>query len=82
MDDQDSHDEDNNPIQKLDYERQEMNMDEFNIEFDTLNPPIEIPMDVEEQTDNDFDMPYTAPDVAAEWFNYELKSALTIKYHH
>ena len=31
-------DDDGNPIQKLEAEKQEFNMDEFNIEFDTLNP--------------------------------------------
>lgn len=41
-------------------------MDEFNIEFDTLNPPIEIPGEVEDPIDNDFDLPYSPPDMTQE----------------
>lgn len=38
LDDQQSADEDGNAITKLEYEKQEFNMEEFNIEFDTMNP--------------------------------------------
>lgn len=41
-------------------------MDEFNIEFDTVNPPIDIPNEVADHIDNDFDLPYSPPDVNAE----------------
>ena len=66
MDDQDSQDDDGNAIQKLEYEKQEMNMEEFNIEFDTLTPPIDIPKETEDDIDNDFDLPYSPPDMQAE----------------
>ena len=66
MDEQDSQDEDGNAIQKLEYEKQELNLEEFNIEFDTLNPPIDIPNEVADCIDNDFDLPYSPPDPAAE----------------
>lgn len=36
-------------------------MDEFSVDFNTNNPPIEIPAEVEEDIDNDYDLPYTAP---------------------
>lgn len=65
-DDQDSADEEGNPIQKLEYERQDLNLEEFNIEYDTLNPPVEIPSEVEDHIDNDFDMPYSPPDMQQE----------------
>ena len=48
------------------YERQDLNLEEFNIEFDTMNPPIDIPNPVVECIDNDFDLSYSAPDVNAE----------------
>ena len=41
-------------------------MDEFNIEFDTMNPAIEIPNEVEDPIDNDFDLPYSPPDMVQE----------------
>ena len=41
-------------------------MEEFNIEFDTLNPPIDIPNEVTDDVDNDFDLPYSPPDPQAE----------------
>mmetsp|Transcript_19643 Transcript_19643/g.26562 ORF Transcript_19643/g.26562 Transcript_19643/m.26562 type:complete len:253 (+) Transcript_19643:1413-2171(+) len=63
---QDSQDEEGNPVQKLPYERQELNLEEFNLEFDTMNPPIDIPNEVVEHVDNDFDLPYSPPDVSAE----------------
>lgn len=44
-----------------------MNMEEFNIEFDTLNPPIDIPKETVDDIDNDFDLPYSPPDMQAEW---------------
>ena len=61
-DDQDSQDDDGNPVQKLEYERQDFNVEEFNIEFDTLNPPIDIPNEVADHIDNDFDLPYSPPE--------------------
>lgn len=66
LDDQQSADEDGNAITKLEYEKQDFNMDEFNIEFDTLNPQIEIPSEVDDPVDNDFDLPYSPPDMVQE----------------
>ncbi len=66
MEEQDSQDEDGNAIEKVEYEKQEVNLDEFNIEFDTLNPPIDIPNEVADHVDNDFDLPYTPPDVSGD----------------
>lgn len=62
MEDQDSQDEDGNPIQKIQYERTQLNVEEFDIEFDTMNPPIDIPHPVADPVDNDFNLPYTPPD--------------------
>ncbi len=67
MEEQDSQDEEGNAIEKVEYEKQEVNLDEFNIEFDTLNPPIDIPNEVADHVDNDFDLPYTPPDVSGDW---------------
>ena len=66
MEDQDAEDEDGNPVAKVPYERQPFNMEEFNIDFDTENAPQDIPDEVSDPTDNDFDLPYQPPDVAAE----------------
>ena len=43
-----------------------MNMEEFNIDFDTENPPIDIPAETVEPIDNDFDLPYQPPEMAVE----------------
>ena len=66
LDDQDSQDEEGNPIEKIEYTRNELNLEEFNIEFDTNNPPIDIPNEVADHFDNDFDLPYQPPDLSAE----------------
>ena len=66
MDEQDSQSDGGSPIQKMPYERNEMPMAEFDAEFDTMNPPIDIPNPVVECIDNDFDLPYQPPDVNAE----------------
>jgi len=66
LDDQDSQDEDGNPVQKIPYERNQLNIEEFNIEFDTMNPPIDIPLPVADHIDNDFNLPYTPPDHSGE----------------
>lgn len=63
MESQDSEDEDGNKLQKLPYDRKELNLEDFDNEFDALNPPIEIPDEVEDCIDNDFDLPYSPPDV-------------------
>lgn len=62
MEEQDSQDEEGNPVTKLEYDAQDFPMDDFNIEFDTVNPPIDIPDEVIDDIDNDFDLPYTPPD--------------------
>ena len=65
MDEQgDDEDSDGNPKQKVPYEREEFNMQEFNLEFDVENPPIEIPEEVVDYIDNDFDLPEKAPEAA------------------
>ena len=66
MDEQDSTNEDGEPIEKLEYERKEMNIEAFNEDFDVNNPPIDIPNEVADHIDNDFDLPYSPPDVNAE----------------
>lgn len=63
---QDSADEDGNPIEKTEYIKQEFPLDEFEVEFEAMNPPIEIPEEVVEDIDNDFDIPFTPVDPAAE----------------
>ena len=67
LDEQESQDEDGNAVTKIEYTRVPFNIDEFNIEFDTNNPPIEIPNEVADHFDNDFDLPYSPPDLSAEW---------------
>lgn len=69
LEDQDSNDEDGNPVEKIVYTRTELNIDEFNLEFDTNNPPIDIPNEVADHIDNDYDLPYSPPDLSAEWLN-------------
>lgn len=66
LEDQDSNDEDGNPVEKMSYNRTELNIEEFNLEFDTNNPPIDIPNEVADHFDNDYDLPYSAPDLSAE----------------
>lgn len=66
LDEQDSTNEDGEPIEKLEYERKEMNIEAFNEDFDMNNPPIDIPNEVADHIDNDFDLPYSPPDVNAE----------------
>ena len=44
-----------------------MNMQEFNEEFDGMNPPIDIPDEVAEYVDNDYDLPYSPPNLDGEW---------------
>jgi len=50
----------------MSYNRTELNIEEFNLEFDTNNPPIDIPNEVADHFDNDYDLPYSAPDLSAE----------------
>ena len=66
MDEQESNDEDGNPVEKMAYTKQEFNLTEFDVEFDQANPTIDIPNEVATHIDNDFDLPYTAPDFTAE----------------
>ena len=49
------------------YEKKELNFDSFNEEFDLNNPPIDIPNEVADHIDNDFDLPYSPPDLSAQW---------------
>ena len=63
---QDSQDEDGNALEKLEYQRKELNLDTFNEDFDMNNPPVDIPNEVADHIDNDFDLAYSAPDVSAE----------------
>ena len=65
-DEQDSNDEDGNPVEKMVYTKQEFNLGEFDEEFGNNNPTIDIPNEVAAHIDHDFDLPYTAPDFTAE----------------
>lgn len=47
--------------QKIERERIPFDMDEFNEQFDENNPPITIPPEINDDVDNDFDLPWTAP---------------------
>lgn len=71
---QDSADEDGNPIEKTEYIKQEFPLDEFEVEFEAMNPPIEIPDEVVEDIDNDFDIPFTPVDPSAEWEQLQNKT--------
>ena len=42
-------------------ERPEFPLEDFNLEFEAANAVIEIPEKVEDDIDNDYDLPYTAP---------------------
>lgn len=42
-------------------------MNAFNEDFDINNPYVDIPNEVADHIDNDFDLAYSAPDVSAEW---------------
>ena len=48
------------------YDKSEMNMQDFNDEFDAMNQPIDIPDEVAEYVDNDFDLPYSPPNLGDE----------------
>lgn len=39
---------------------------EFKVEFDSAHPAIQIPPEVKDEVDNDFDLPYTPPTNASE----------------
>jgi len=41
-------------------------MQEFNEEFDGTNPPIDIPDEVADYVDNDYDLPYSPPNLDGE----------------
>ena len=41
--------------------RPEFPLEEFNLEFEAANAVIEIPEKVEDDIDNDYDLPYTPP---------------------
>ena len=66
LEEQDSDDGDGNPKPKVPYDKQEMNMQEFNEEFDGMFPPIDIPDEVAEYVDNDYDLPYSPPNLDGE----------------
>jgi len=48
-------------------------VDEFMVDFNATNPTIEIPSEVVEDIDNDYDLPYTAPTFEWVWVNYEKR---------
>jgi hypothetical protein len=60
---QDSADEDGNPIEKTEYQFEEFNQDDFDAKFDVENPVIEIPDAVNDEVDNDFDLPWSPPEI-------------------
>ena len=47
--------------EKEERERPEFDEEEFMATFDEANAPIEIPPEVNDDIDNDFDLPYTPP---------------------
>jgi len=49
------------PAELPEVERPQFPLDDFMVDFNTNNPPIEIPAEVEEDIDNDYDLAYTAP---------------------
>jgi len=51
-------------------ERPDFDLIEFKTEFDANNPTIEIPAEVVDDIDNDYDLPYSAPSFEKEWKNY------------
>lgn len=48
---------------KPEIKRPEFNTDEFKAEFDLANPEVVIPVAVQEEVDNDYDLAYNAPAV-------------------
>lgn len=54
------------PAEPVEPVRPEFDDKEFKAEFDGANPEVAIPPQVEDEVDNDFDLPYTAPVAAVE----------------
>ena len=48
-------------------DREEFDMEDFDITFNSHNPPITIPDEVSDVVDNDFDLPYSPPEVGGDW---------------
>lgn len=63
---QEDEDEEGNAVEKTEYVPEPFDMEGFNAKFDGENPPIDIPEQVKEDIDNDFDLPWTAPEMG-EW---------------
>ena len=53
--------------QKNERDRPPFDLDEFKEQFDETNAPIQIPADVIDDIDNDFDLPWSAPTFEKEW---------------
>ena len=60
---QDDEDEDGNPVEKTEYVPEPFNEDEFNARFDAENAPVDIPDEVHDEVDNDFNLPWSPPDL-------------------
>ena len=65
-DDQPSEDEEQNKIPKAKMDKEEFDMEDFDITFNSHNPPITIPDEVSDVVDNDFDLPYSPPEVGGD----------------
>ena len=48
-------------------DKEEFDMEDFDITFNSHNPPITIPDEVSDVVDNDFDLPYSPPEVGGDW---------------
>jgi len=62
-------DEENNdqePYEPVSVQRPKFDPTDFNIEFDLANPKIFIPAEIQQDLDNDYDLPYTAPIISHE----------------
>ena len=47
-------------------DKEEFDMEDFDIMFNSHNPPITIPDEVIDVTDNDFDLPYSPPELGGD----------------
>lgn len=54
-------------VQKVERERPPFDVDEFKEQFDEANAPIQIPPEVTDDIDNDFDLPWSPPVFEKEW---------------
>lgn len=53
-------------LQKIEHDRPPFDLDDFKEQFDETNAPIQIPPNVVDDIDNDFDLPWSAPTIEKE----------------